>query len=72
MKVVITDRSFDDIDLERAILERAGCTVVDTCSKDPTVLAAAVAKKMGYRNMFSLIGGYKDLLKSQWPMKSGA
>ncbi len=37
-----------------------------------SVLAAAVAKKMGYRNMFSLIGGYKDLLKSQWPMKSGA
>ena len=43
MKVVITDRSFDDIDLERAILERAGCTVVDPRSKDPAVLAAAVA-----------------------------
>jgi D-3-phosphoglycerate dehydrogenase len=43
MKVVITDRSFDDIDLERAILERAGCTVVDPRSKDPVVLAAAVA-----------------------------
>lgn len=43
MKVVITDRSFDDIDLERSILEPAGCTVVDPRSKDPTVLAAAVA-----------------------------
>jgi D-3-phosphoglycerate dehydrogenase len=43
MKVVITDRSFDDIDLERAILERAGCTVIDPRSKDPAVLAAAVA-----------------------------
>lgn len=43
MKVVITDRSFDDIDLERGILERAGCTVVDPRSKDPAVLAAAVA-----------------------------
>lgn len=43
MKVVITDRSFDDIELERAILEGAGCTVDDPRSKDPAVLAAAVA-----------------------------
>ncbi|RLS29387.1 MAG: C-terminal binding protein [Planctomycetota bacterium] len=43
MKVVITDRSFDDITLERAILESAGCTVEDPRSKDPAVLAAAVA-----------------------------
>ena len=43
MKVVVTDRSFEDIDIERAILESAGCTVVDPRSKDPAVLAAAVA-----------------------------
>ena len=36
-----------------------------------SVLTAAVAQKMGYRNVFSLIGGYKGLIKAQWPMKSG-
>ncbi len=37
-----------------------------------SVRTAAVAKKMGYRNVFSLIGGYKALVKAQWPMKSGS
>ena len=36
-----------------------------------SVLTAAVAQKMGYRNVFSLLGGYKGLVKAQWPMKSG-
>ncbi len=37
-----------------------------------SVLTAEVAQKMGYRNVYSLIGGYKGLVKAQWPMKSGA
>ncbi len=37
-----------------------------------SVLTAAVAKRMGYRNVYSLIGGYKALVKAQWPMKSGS
>jgi rhodanese-related sulfurtransferase len=36
-----------------------------------SVLTAAVAQKMGYRNVFSLISGYKGLLQAKWPMKSG-
>ena len=36
-----------------------------------SVLTAAVAQKMGYRNVYSLIGGYKGLVKAQWPMKRG-
>ncbi len=36
-----------------------------------SVLTAAVAQKMGYRNVFSLIGGYKGLLQAKWPMSSG-
>ena len=35
-----------------------------------SILTAAAAQKMGYRNIFSLKGGYKGLLQSQWPMKS--
>jgi rhodanese-related sulfurtransferase len=33
-----------------------------------SVLAAAVAKKMGYRNVFSLAGGYKAMVRAGWPM----
>src|SRR5882724_1419551 len=35
-----------------------------------SVLTASVAQKMGYRNVFSLMGGYNGLVKAQWPMKS--
>lgn len=34
-----------------------------------SVLTASVAQRMGYRNVFSLIGGYKALVQAQWPMK---
>lgn len=37
-----------------------------------SALTAEVAQKMGYKNVSSLIGGYKGLLKENWPMKSGA
>jgi rhodanese-related sulfurtransferase len=33
-----------------------------------SVLTADVAKRMGYRNVSSLIGGYKALVQAQWPM----
>ena len=34
-----------------------------------SVLAADVAQKMGYRNVYSLIGGYKTLKEMHWPME---
>jgi rhodanese-related sulfurtransferase len=33
-----------------------------------SVLTAEVAKRMGYRNVASLIGGYKGLVQAGWPM----
>lgn len=36
-----------------------------------SVLTASAAQKMGYRNIFSLIGGYKAMVDAQWPMKTG-
>lgn len=33
-----------------------------------SVLTCDVARKMGYRNCASLIGGYKALVSSNWPM----
>jgi rhodanese-related sulfurtransferase len=36
-----------------------------------SVLTAAVAQRMGYRHVSSLIGGYKAFAQANWPMKSG-
>ena len=36
-----------------------------------SVLTADVAKKMGYKNVASLIGGYKGLVAAGWTLKKG-
>ena len=33
-----------------------------------SVLTAEAAQKMGYRNVYSLKGGYRDLVRANWPM----
>jgi rhodanese-related sulfurtransferase len=35
-----------------------------------SALTALSAQKMGYKNVFSLIGGYKAMVQAKWPMKS--
>lgn len=35
-----------------------------------SILTCDIAQKMGYKNVTSLIGGYKGLATAQWPMKS--
>jgi rhodanese-related sulfurtransferase len=37
-----------------------------------SALTCDVAQKMGYRNVRSIIGGYKAMLEAGWPVKSGA
>jgi len=37
-----------------------------------SVLTAAVAQRMGYRNVYSLMGGYKGLVSSHWPMDTNS
>jgi rhodanese-related sulfurtransferase len=36
-----------------------------------SALTCDAAQKMGYRNVLSLAGGYKAMVKAGWPMKSG-
>ena len=36
-----------------------------------SALAAEAAQKLGYRNVASLIGGYRALAQAGWPMKQG-
>ena len=35
-----------------------------------SILTAAVAQKMGYRNVYSIIGGFRALVEAQWPLTS--
>jgi rhodanese-related sulfurtransferase len=35
-----------------------------------SILTAAAAQEIGYRNVFSVMGGYKGLVGAKWPMKS--
>jgi rhodanese-related sulfurtransferase len=35
-----------------------------------SILTAAVAQQMGYGNVFSVMGGFKGLVKAGWTMKS--
>ena len=37
-----------------------------------SALTADAAQRIGYRNVASLIGGYKALVMANWPMKAGA
>lgn len=37
-----------------------------------SALTCDAAQKMGYKNVFSLIGGYKGLVAANWLTKSGA
>jgi rhodanese-related sulfurtransferase len=34
-----------------------------------SILACDAAQRMGYRNVWSLIGGYKDLVANRWPVE---
>jgi rhodanese-related sulfurtransferase len=36
-----------------------------------SVLTASAAQKMGYRNVYSLMGGYKGMVAAHWPMAKG-
>jgi len=72
------DHAAEAVHLSKGILERD----LENMFPDPnreiimycgggfrSVLTAEVAQKMGYRNVHSLIGGYKGLVNAGWPMK---
>jgi rhodanese-related sulfurtransferase len=68
------------VHLGRGVLERdlekmfpdPGAEIIMYCGGGyRSALAADSAQKMGYRNVSSLIGGYRALAHADWPMKSG-
>ncbi len=57
-------------DLEKAIPNPETEIIMYCGGGYRSALAADAAQKMGYRNVFSLIGGYKALAASGWPIKT--
>jgi len=56
-------------DIEKAIPNKKQEIIFYCGGGYRSILAAAVAQRMGYTNVSSLIGGYKGLVTAQWPMK---
>jgi rhodanese-related sulfurtransferase len=74
------DHAVEAIHLGKGILERDLEKMVPELDREilmycgggyRSVLTASAAQKMGYRNVYSLIGGYKALVQSGWRMKQG-
>lgn len=58
-------------DLEKTVPELEREIIMYCGGGYRSILTTAVAQKMGYRNVFSLMGGYKSMVASNWPMKTG-
>jgi rhodanese-related sulfurtransferase len=72
------DHAAEAIHLGKGVLERDLEKVVPDPDREiimycgggyRSVLTAAAAQKMGYRNVSSLVGGYRGMVQSRWPMK---
>ena len=66
--------------LGKGILERdlenmfpdAGTEIIMYCGGGfRSALSCDAAQKLGYKNVYSLTGGYKAMVKANWPLKKG-
>ncbi|HOP98686.1 MAG TPA: rhodanese-like domain-containing protein [Verrucomicrobiota bacterium] len=58
-------------DIERLVPDRDAEIIMYCGGGYRSVLTAEVAQRMGYRNVYSLAGGYKALVQANWPIKPG-
>jgi rhodanese-related sulfurtransferase len=56
-------------DLEKAVPDPATEIILYCGGGYRSALAADAAQSMGYKNVFSLIGGYKAMVAADWPMQ---
>jgi rhodanese-related sulfurtransferase len=59
-------------DLEKAVPDPDTELIVYCGGGYRSIMTADNAQKMGYRNVYSIIGGYKALVQNQWPIKTGS
>src|SRR5215475_6328900 len=57
-------------DLERMFPDREQEIIMYCGGGYRSILTASVAKRLGYKKVFSLTGGYKALVQAKWPMKN--
>ena len=55
-------------DLEKTVPDNATEIIMYCGGGYRSALTADAAQRMGYRNVFSLIGGYKGLVAGNWPV----
>ena len=58
-------------DLEKAYPDKNAEIIMYCGGGFRSALTCDAAQKMGYKNVFSLIGGYKGLVAANWSMKTG-
>jgi rhodanese-related sulfurtransferase len=77
----IKDHAAEAIHLGKGILERDLERTVPDLDREivmycgggyRSVLTASAAQKMGYRNVYSLAGGYRAMVEARWSMKKGS
>jgi rhodanese-related sulfurtransferase len=56
-------------DLEKAVPDPSTEIVMYCGGGYRSILTADAAQKMGYKNVYSLAGGYKGLVAANWPME---
>jgi len=58
-------------DLEKKIPDSSTELIMYCGGGYRSVLTADAAQKMGFRNVYSMMGGYKAMLAAEWPMRRG-
>lgn len=59
-------------DLEKTVPDPATELILYCGGGYRSALAADAAQRMGYKNVFSLVGGYKAMAAADWPMRRGS
>ena len=56
-------------DIEMTVPDKATELILYCGGGYRSALAADAAQKMGYRNVYSLMGGYSGMMAAEWPMR---
>jgi rhodanese-related sulfurtransferase len=64
-------RGIMERDIEKQVPDRDTELIMYCGGGYRSVLAADSAQRLGYRNVLSVMGGYKGMLDGQWPMNRG-
>ena len=70
IEAVHLGRGILERDIEKKIPDREAEILIYCGGGYRSILAADSAQKMGYHHVYSVKGGYKELVSTGWPMKA--